>query len=223
MRMLSKSLVVALTLALLAVVGICSWMLVYTGDLPDIDHLSRFGPTSPTVVSDSCQSGPSTAIPLERIGKHLRDAIEAAEPKWSWSMQVARSLFCNSKERTLWFQIDSWRVDWHMRQRFSEDQLFMVYANRVYLGQELYGVQNASQHYFHKDAGDLTVEEAALIAGVIRAPGAYSPFKNPEKALQRRNQVLAVMVAHGKLSPDEAARAENVPIPTRAEDTQSQR
>jgi hypothetical protein len=219
MRIMYKVLFFALASALLVAVGICSWMLIYTGDLPDTDHLSQFTPTSAVVISDPCQSSSSTAIPLERIGKNLREAIETAEPKWSWSTQVARSLFCNSKERTLWFQIDSWRVDWQMRRRFSENQLFTVYANRVYLGQDLYGVQNASQHYFHKDAGDLTVEEAALIAGVIKAPEAYSPFKSPEKALQRRNQVLAAMVAQGKLSPDEAARAETVPIPPRVENT----
>jgi membrane carboxypeptidase/penicillin-binding protein len=219
MRILYKSLFVVLILALLAVIGICGWMLAYTGDLPDIDHLSQFIPTSAIVISDPCQASSSTAIRLERIGKNLREAIETAEQKRSWSTQVARSLFCNSKERMLWFQMDSWRVDWQMRCRFSENQLFTIYANRVYLGQDLYGVQNASQHYFHKDAGDLTVEEAALIAGVISAPGAYSPFKSPEKALQRRNQVLAVMVAQGKLSQDAAARAETVPITPHVDNT----
>jgi len=65
---------------LLAAIGVCSWLFIYTGDLPDFDHLSQFAPDAPSVVSDSCLASPSTSIPFDRIGEPLRDALAAAEP-----------------------------------------------------------------------------------------------------------------------------------------------
>jgi len=91
---------------------------------------------------------------------------------------------------------------------FSEQQLFTIYANRAYFGARAIGVESASRQFFYKDADTLSIEEAALIAGLLRAPGYFSPYKNPERALERRNKVLESMAAQGKLSAVEAARAE---------------
>jgi membrane peptidoglycan carboxypeptidase len=95
---------------------------------------------------------------------------------------------------------------------FSEQQWLTIYANRAYFGAGMTGVQNASKDLFHKEPGALSVDEAALIAGLLRAPGALSPRKHPEQALQRRNKVLEEMVANGKLSAGDAARLEASPL-----------
>jgi penicillin-binding protein 1A len=95
---------------------------------------------------------------------------------------------------------------------FSGQQLFAIYANRAYFGTGAIGVENASRQFFHKDTDTLTIEEAALIAGLLRAPNYYSPYKYPERALQRRNKVLEDMMAQGKLSASDAARAEATPL-----------
>jgi len=90
--------------------------------------------------------------------------------------------------------------------------LFTVYANRAYFGPGATGVEAASQQFFQKAPDILSAEEAAMIAGLLRAPAYYSPFKHPERALERRNKVLEGMAAQGNLSAVEAARAEATPL-----------
>jgi len=201
-------------LVLLAVAGVCSWLFVYTGDLPDTDHLSQFAPSVQSLVFDSCLASPSIAIPFDRIGKTLQDALAAAESPTSLPDQIAGTLMCNHSGGMGRYHLNSFRLSWHIRRRFSEQQLFIIYANRAYFGSGASGVESASKQFFRKDADTLNTEEAALLAGLLRAPDYLSPYKHPEKALQRRNQVLEAMVAQGKLSASDAARAEATPVVT---------
>ena len=91
--------------------------------------------------------------------------------------------------------------------RYSKMQILENYLNEIYLGQRgargVFGVAEASDFYFGKQPRDLSVPEAALIAGLIRAPNAYSPFVAPERALERRNTVLRLLLAAGEI--DQAA------------------
>jgi penicillin-binding protein 1B len=100
--------------------------------------------------------------------------------------------------------------------RLTKQEIFTLYANQIYLGQQtgvsIYGVGEAANAYFGKDVSQLTLPEAALIAGIIRSPNRYSPFKNPEKARDRRNQVLESMVEAGEITTDTAASAKNTPV-----------
>jgi membrane carboxypeptidase/penicillin-binding protein len=210
-----KILLLFAALVLLAVAGVCGWFFVYTGDLPDIKYLSQFTPVAQSLVSDSCLAGPSTVIPFDRIGKPLQDALAAAEPHVSLSDQIARTLMCNRHERAGRYTLNTVRLSWHIRRRFSEQQLFTIYANRAYFGPGATGVEGASRQFFHKAPDTLSTEEAALIAGLLRAPNLLSPYKSPERALERRNKVLEGMVAQGKLSSDEAAKAEAAPLGVR--------
>ncbi len=81
--------------------------------------------------------------------------------------------------------------------RLSKQEIFTLYANQIYLGQQsgvsIYGVGEASNVYFGKDVSQLTLPEAAFIAGIIRSPNRYNPYKNLEKVTERRNQVLESM------------------------------
>jgi len=154
------------------------------------------------------------AIPFDRIGKTLRDALATAEPAESLPDQIARTLMCNRRERSGRYQLNAFRLSWHIRRRFSEQQLFTIYANRAYFGSGATGVESASRLFFRKGADSLNTEEAALLAGILRAPDVFSPREHPEKALQRRNRVLEAMVAQGKLSASDAARAEATPVVT---------
>jgi len=112
--------------------------------------------------------------------------------------------------------LDVFRLSQHIRRRFSEQQLLAIYVNRAYFGPGATGVENASQHFFQRHAYTLSKEEAALLAGLLRAPGAFSPFKHPDRALQRRNQILETMAVRGKLSAAELASAVAAPIITRS-------
>jgi hypothetical protein len=202
------------SLALLPVVGVGVgvWLFLYTGDLPDFGNLLQFAPSTQSVVSDSCLASPSTAVPFERIGEPLKNAIDAAEPARLLPHQIARSLMCNHSGGMAKYHLNTIRLSWHIRMQFSQQQIFTIYANRAYFGEGMTGVERTSQEFFHKDPHALSVGEAALIAGLIRGPDLYSPRRHPERALQRRNKVLEEMVAQGKLSAVEAAKLEASPI-----------
>ena len=90
---------------------------------------------------------------------------------------------------------------------FSKDEILTMYLNRIYFGRGYYGIEAAAQGYFDKKASALTLDEAALLAGLIQAPSAYAPPSNLERALARRAVVLKRMQAIGAISKDQATRA----------------
>jgi penicillin-binding protein 1B len=98
----------------------------------------------------------------------------------------------------------------------TKDEILELYLNDVYLGHRgsfaLHGVAEASKIFFGKDVRNLTLSEAALIAGVIQSPQIHSPFNNPERARERRNVVLRSMADGDYITPDAAERATNEPI-----------
>lgn len=98
-----------------------------------------------------------------------------------------------------------------MERHFSKDEILELYLNGIYLGAG-HGVQAAAQAYFNKDIQDVTLEEAALIAGLPQAPSTYNPFHNPEAAKKRRNIVLDQMAHFGYITQAEAdvAKAKDI-------------
>ena len=95
--------------------------------------------------------------------------------------------------------------------RLSKEEIFTLYANQIYLGQQsgvsIYGVGEAANVYFGKDVSQLTLPEAAFIAGIIRSPNRYGPYKNPERVTERRNQVLDSMLEAGEITSQQAQEA----------------
>ena len=87
-----------------------------------------------------------------------------------------------------------------------------LYSNYAYLGSGAYGVEQASKIYFGKSAKDMSLTEAALIAGLFQAPGGYDPYIYPENAEGRRNQVLNLMVRHGYIDKETAEIAKTIPV-----------
>lgn len=93
---------------------------------------------------------------------------------------------------------------------YPKDKILEMYLNQIPYGSTAYGIQSASELYFGKEAKDLTLAEATLLAGLPAAPTAYSPFgANPERAKIRQEMVLRRMVEDGYISQDEADRAKN--------------
>jgi penicillin-binding protein 1B len=97
--------------------------------------------------------------------------------------------------------------------RLSKQEIFALYCNQVYLGQQsgfsINGFGEASSAYFNKDVTNLTLPEAAFLAGIIRSPNRYNPFHDPETARARRNQVLESMAETGTITDDQAKQAES--------------
>src|SRR3977135_166262 len=99
-----------------------------------------------------------------------------------------------------------------IERRFTKPQIFTLYANQIFLGHGAYGYEAASQYYFSKPARQLKLEEAALLAGLPKAPQYYSPITHPERAIKRRNLVLNAMLEDGKITAAQAADAKSKPI-----------
>src|SRR5215470_10809797 len=118
-------------LVLAALGGLCGWTLLSTRDLPDIEHLSEFAPDSGNYATDACLTAVTFAVPFDRIGEQFRNALVAAEPPSSFADQIARTLMCTKSERSARYQMDVFRLSWHIGRRFSKEELFTIYANRA--------------------------------------------------------------------------------------------
>jgi penicillin-binding protein 1A len=127
------------------------------------------------------------------------------------TMQLARNLFL-SPDRSFYRKVQEALLAIQMERRFTKPQIFTLYANQIFLGHGAYGYEAASEYYFSKPAKKLTLEEAALLAGLPKAPQYYSPINHPERALKRRNLVLNAMLEDGKITATQAAEAKGKPI-----------
>jgi membrane peptidoglycan carboxypeptidase len=117
-----------------------------------------------------------------------------------------------SGERTLRRKLAEAGHAWGLERRNAKQAILEAYLNTVYFGQGAYGVEAAAQTYFSTTAGRLSLAQAALLAGMIRAPAAYDPFRRPRAALARRAVVLARMERRGHLRPAARARAAAAPL-----------
>ncbi len=127
------------------------------------------------------------------------------------TMQLSRNLFL-SPERHFSRKIQETMLALQIERHFTKQQIFTLYANQIFLGHSVYGFEAGAEYYFGKHAKDLKLEEAALLAGLPKAPAFYSPVNYPERALKRRNVVINNMLEDGKITAAEAARAKAAPL-----------
>ncbi len=127
------------------------------------------------------------------------------------TMQLARNLFLSS-DRTAVRKIQEAYLAIQIERAFTKEQIFTLYGNQIYLGSGNYGFEAASQYFFSKHARDLTLTEAALLAGLPKGPVAFSPLLNPERALHRRNLVLTEMESDGVITRAQADAARKTPL-----------
>src|SRR2546426_10339722 len=130
-------------------------------------------------------------------------------------MQISRAFFL-TPEKTDKRKIAEMLIAMELEQKFTKRQIFEFYANRVDVGQRgsftISGFAAASQAYFNKDLKDITLPEAALIAGLVQAPSYLSPYRHPERALERRNVVLDTMVETHAIPREQADKAKASPL-----------
>ncbi len=127
------------------------------------------------------------------------------------TQQLARILFL-SNERTFDRKIKELIIAHRIEKTISKDEILEMYLNSVYLGSGTYGVLSAANTYFDKSLDELTLAETALIAGLPQAPSVYSPFSNPDAAVERRNQVLKRMYKTGYINKKEYEKAKDEPL-----------
>ncbi|HEX5935673.1 MAG TPA: transglycosylase domain-containing protein [Pseudorhizobium sp.] len=130
------------------------------------------------------------------------------------TQQLAKNLFL-SPERTFERKIQELLLAFWLETKFSKDQILAMYLNRVFFGSNAYGVEAASRRYFNKSARDVNLGEAALLAGLLKAPSRLSPARDPEAAEERAQVVLGAMQEEGYITEDEITSAMSQP-PTKA-------
>src|SRR6184192_3639545 len=121
------------------------------------------------------------------------------------TQQLAKNLFL-TQERTFWRKLQEVVLALWLERKFSKTEILELYLNRVYFGSGAYGVEAAAQRYFGKSAKNVTVAEAAMLAGLVKSPSRLAPNRNPEGAEKRAQTVLTAM-AEAKFITDAQAQA----------------
>ncbi|MCL6615031.1 MAG: transglycosylase domain-containing protein, partial [Firmicutes bacterium] len=127
------------------------------------------------------------------------------------TQQLARCLYLDQR-RTIWRKLLEVYYAWKLELRFGKDEILARYLNQVYFGEGAYGVKAAAETYFGRGLGELNRAEQAFLAGLLRSPASYSPWRHPERARARLLHVLERMRACGYLGPEELARVREEPL-----------
>lgn len=128
------------------------------------------------------------------------------------TQQLAKMIFL-TPEKTITRKIKEILLSLKIEGVCSKEEILELYLNKAYFGPQSYGLAAASASFFRKEVKNLELAEAALLAGLLKAPSVYSPFKNPDLAKKRRHQVLQNMLERGFIEADAFAEAANAPLP----------
>jgi len=151
--------------------------------------------------------------PVRVAAAVLRNIQEGrrAEGGSTITQQLARQSFL-TRDKTFRRKLKEVVLAAHIEHEYSKNDILEMYLNKVYFGDGLYGIEAASRGYFGKSAGDLSVDEAALLAGLIQSPSSYAPTVNLDRAIARRNVVLQTMVASGAIDQAQYDRARTAKV-----------
>ena len=127
------------------------------------------------------------------------------------SQQLVKQLFLHPKQ-TVRRKLKEAILALQLERKYSKEEILTMYCNQFNLGHGAYGVEAASQLYYGKHVSELNLEESALITGIFRAPTSYSPYRNPDLTLRRRNHVFNRMVEEGFITEEEAAEIKKEPL-----------
>jgi penicillin-binding protein 1A len=152
-----------------------------------------------------------THIGVDPLGMARAFKVRVSKGRWTQggstiTQQLARNIFLTNS-RTFGRKIREAILALALERRFSKDQILELYLNRVYFGGGAYGIDAASRRFFGHSADTLSLSEAAIIAGLVKAPSNYAPTADAEAARQRASVVIGLMLEAGKISPAEAASA----------------
>ncbi|HEX4930756.1 MAG TPA: transglycosylase domain-containing protein, partial [Gaiellaceae bacterium] len=150
-----------------------------------------------------------SGVDFEGIARAAVKNIEAGaivEGGSTITQQLVRNLYI-SRERTVQRKVKEACLATKLDRAWPKERILTTYLNQVYYGNHAYGIEAASQTYFSKHASELSLSEAALLAGLTQAPSSYNPFTNPARALARRQEVLRAMLDTGRITRGRFERA----------------
>ena len=150
-------------------------------------------------------------IGITRAMWHNLQSGELVEGGSTITQQLARQLFL-TQERILSRKLTEMALALEIERRLTKDEILERYLNEIYFGQGSYGIEMASRVHFGKSTSKLTLAEGAMLAGVIRAPSIYTPYRNMGRARARQALVLERMVTLGMITPPQAEEAKRQPI-----------
>ncbi len=132
------------------------------------------------------------------------------------TQQLAKNLFPRgenlSTPQLVIRKFQEWVTATKLEYNYSKEEIIAMYLNTVFYGHNAYGIKKASETFFSIEPKNLNIEQAALMAGVVNAPSRFSPIRNPERALQRRNLVISQMAVYGFITPQERDSISQIPI-----------
>ena len=127
------------------------------------------------------------------------------------TQQVSKNLFLSS-EKSIKRKVQELLMAFWLEKHFSKEQILTLYLNRVYMGAGTYGIEAASQKFFHKTSRDINMMEAAILAGLLKAPARYNPVSNRQRSVERAGVVLQNMINNHKISQTQKKQALKMPI-----------
>lgn len=157
----------------------------------------------------------------KRIVKAILNNIskrKASQGASTISQQLIKNTHLSS-EKTYSRKIKEISLALEMEKELSKDEILENYLNVIYYGNNIYGIENASQFYFSKSASELTLEESATLAALIKSPGLFDPIQQKERCLKRRNLVLSEMEKDGKISQEVAQKARETDLVLKINET----
>src|SRR6185295_7564213 len=150
--------------------------------------------------------------PIRIVGAAWKNlTTEKVEGGSTLTQQLAKNLFL-TREQTYRRKVNEWLLALQIERYYTKQQILELYANHIFVGANAYGVEAGAETYFGKQAKDLSLDEAALLAAIPKAPGEYSPTANMQRAKERRDLVLDLMAKNGFASESEVAAAKGRPI-----------
>lgn len=127
------------------------------------------------------------------------------------TQQVVKNSFLQNEKKLKRKAQEAW-LAFQLERKYSKEEIFEMYFNKMLMSGRVYGFGTAAQYFYGKELKDLTLDEEALLAGLVQRPNAYDPLKNPELAEKRRNTVLGLMYQHGKITKAEMEEAKKVDV-----------
>ncbi|WP_264736761.1 transglycosylase domain-containing protein [Cytobacillus firmus] len=189
-------------------------------------------------VASKISANKNEGISIDQIPDHMKNAVIAIEDHRFYEhggidlKGIGRAFFTNLKaggiveggstltqqltknallsaEKTYKRKLEEFFLALEIEKEYSKDEILQMYLNQVYFGEGAWGIKRAAMKYYAKDVEDLSISEAALLAGLVKAPSAINPYQNEEKAIERRNLVLDRMKEHSFISEEEWEKAKN--------------
>ncbi|MCS0672741.1 transglycosylase domain-containing protein [Cytobacillus firmus] len=189
-------------------------------------------------VASKISANKNEGISIDQIPDHMKNAVIAIEDHRFYEhggidlKGIGRAFFTNLKaggiveggstltqqltknallsaEKTYKRKLEEFFLAIEIEKEYSKDEILQMYLNQVYFGEGAWGIKRAAMKYYAKDVEDLSISEAALLAGLVKAPSAINPYQDEEKAIERRNLVLDRMKEHSFISEKEWEKAKN--------------